>query len=171
MAFVAGLALMSAVPYRFFPMNERDQLIVDLWMPAGTRLAGTDEVLRRLADAVRREPGVRSVAAFTGGGAPRFYYNHNPEPPTPNFGQLLINTASPEATNALVAPSPRASRPDRARRMGVREAAAAGAGVRGAERGSPRRRRRRAAPNVRRQRRANLRAHAGQRVRSHRLAR
>jgi outer membrane protein TolC/preprotein translocase subunit SecF len=101
-AFVAGLALMSAVPYRFFPMNERDQLIVDLWMPAGTRLSGTDEVLRRLADAVHREPGVRSVAAFTGGGAPRFYYNHNPEPPTPNFGQLLINTASPEATNALV---------------------------------------------------------------------
>jgi multidrug efflux pump subunit AcrB/outer membrane protein TolC len=102
LAFVAGLALMSRVPYRFFPMNERDQLIVDLWMPAGTRLAGTDEVLRRLADSVRREPGVRAVAAFTGGGAPRFYYNHNPEPPTPNFGQLLINTASPAATDALV---------------------------------------------------------------------
>jgi hypothetical protein len=101
-AFVAGLALMSAVPYRFFPMNERDQLIVDLWMPAGTRLAGTDEALRRLADAVRKESGVQSVSAFTGGGAPRFYYNHNPEPPTPNFGELLINTASPEATNALV---------------------------------------------------------------------
>ena len=101
-AFVAGLGLMSAVPYRFFPMNERDQLIVDLWMPAGTRLAGTDEVLRRLEEAVRREPGVRSVAAFAGGGAPRFYYNHNPEPPTPNFGQLLINTASPEATTTLV---------------------------------------------------------------------
>ncbi len=33
-AFVAGLALMSAVPYRFFPMNERDQLIVDLWTSA-----------------------------------------------------------------------------------------------------------------------------------------
>jgi len=103
LAFFAGLGLMSAVPYRFFPMNERDQLIVDLWMPAGTRIAGTDDVLRRLADAVRRERGVRTVAAFTGGGAPRFYYNHNPEPPTPNFGELLINTESPEATDALVA--------------------------------------------------------------------
>jgi multidrug efflux pump subunit AcrB/outer membrane protein TolC len=101
-AFVAGLALMSAVPYRFFPMNERDQLIVDMWMPAGTRLAGTDESLRRLEEAIRKEPGVRSVAAFAGGGAPRFYYNHNPEPPTPNFGQLLINTESPEATTTLV---------------------------------------------------------------------
>ena len=101
-AFVAGLALMSAVPYRFFPMNERDQFIVDLWMPAGTRLAGTDDVLRRLETAVRKEPGVRSVAAFAGGGAPRFYYNHNPEPPTPNFGELLINTTSPEATDELV---------------------------------------------------------------------
>jgi len=90
------------VPYRFFPMNERDQLIVDLWMPAGTRFAGTDEALGKLADSVRREAGVRTVAAFTGGGAPRFYYNHNPEPPTPNFGELLINTESPEATQALV---------------------------------------------------------------------
>ena len=102
LAFVAGLALMSAVPYRFFPLNERDQFIVDLWMPAGTRLAGTDLVLRRLENALRQEEGVRSVAAFAGGGAPRFYYNHNPEPPTPNFGELLINTASPEATTALV---------------------------------------------------------------------
>ena len=101
-AFFAGLALMSAVPYRFFPMNERDQFIVDLWMPAGTRLAGTDDVLRRLEAAVRSEPGVRSVAAFAGGGAPRFYYNHNPEPPTPNFGEMLINTASPDATDELV---------------------------------------------------------------------
>jgi multidrug efflux pump subunit AcrB/outer membrane protein TolC len=101
-AFAAGIALMTAVPYRFFPMNERDQLIVDLWMPAGTRLAGTDDAMRRLEDAVRREEGVRSVAAFAGGGAPRFYYNHNPEPPTANFGELLINTTSLEATNALV---------------------------------------------------------------------
>ena len=101
-AFGAGLALMAAVPYRFFPMNERDQFIIDLWMPAGTRLAGTDDALRRLENAVRREPGVRSVAAFAGGGAPRFYYNHNPEPPTPNFGELLVNTASPEATTDLV---------------------------------------------------------------------
>ena len=101
-AFFAGLALMSAVPYRFFPMNERDQFIVDLWMPAGTRLAGTDEVLRRLEAALRREPGVRTVAAFAGGGAPRFYYNLNPEPPTPNFGELVVNTASPDATNELV---------------------------------------------------------------------
>ena len=105
MAFVAGLALMSAVPYRFFPMNERDQLIVDLWMPAGTRLAGTDEALRRLADAVRRESGVRSVAAFAGGGAPRFYYNHNPEPPTPNFGELLINTDVARSDECARAPT------------------------------------------------------------------
>src|SRR5215813_194812 len=83
-------------------MNGRGQLIVDLWMPAGTRLGGTDDVLRRLENAVRKEPGVRSVAAFAGGGAPRFYYNHNPEPPTPNFGELLINTATADATTDLV---------------------------------------------------------------------
>ena len=101
-AFLAGIGLMTAVPYRFFPMNERDQFIIDLWMPSGTRLVGTDEVLRRLENDIRGEKGVRSVAAFVGGGAPRFYYNHNPEPPTPNFGEMLINTTSPAATDELV---------------------------------------------------------------------
>ena len=102
LAFAAGLALMTTVPYRFFPMNERDQLVIDLWMPAGTRIAGTDTVMRRLEAALRREPGVRTVNAFVGGGAPRFYYNHNPEPPTPNFGEFLVNTTSADATLELV---------------------------------------------------------------------
>jgi hypothetical protein len=37
--------MVSSIPLTRFDgmMNERDQLIVDLWMPAGTRLAGTDD--------------------------------------------------------------------------------------------------------------------------------
>src|SRR5689334_3152860 len=46
-----------------------------------------------------RRPSARSPASVP---SPRSYYNHNPEPPTPNFGELLINTESPEATTTLV---------------------------------------------------------------------
>jgi len=102
LAFAAGLMLMTSVPYRFFPLNERDQFIIDVWMPAGTRLEGTDAVVRRVEGALRRIDGVRQVATFVGAGAPRFYYNLNPEPPTPNYGELLVNTRSAEATNEII---------------------------------------------------------------------
>ncbi|HWJ23543.1 MAG TPA: efflux RND transporter permease subunit, partial [Gemmatimonadaceae bacterium] len=101
-AFAAGIALMLAVPYRFFPLNEREQFIIDVWMPAGTRVEGTGAVMRRLEAELRRVDGVRSVTSFVGAGAPRFYYNLNPEPPTPNYGELMVNTVSPEATSEII---------------------------------------------------------------------
>ncbi|MFN2566866.1 MAG: efflux RND transporter permease subunit [Gemmatimonadaceae bacterium] len=101
-AFAAGLMLMAAVPYRFFPMNERDQFIIDVWMPAGTRLEGTDAVMRRLEGELRGTDGVRQVTTFVGQGAPRFYYNLNPEPPTPNYGEFLVRTRSAKATDEIV---------------------------------------------------------------------
>jgi multidrug efflux pump subunit AcrB/outer membrane protein TolC len=102
LAFVAGLLLMSLVPYRFFPMNERDQFVIDVWTPAGTRLEGTDAVMGRLEKELRGTEGVRQVTTFVGQGAPRFYYNLNPEPPTANYGEFLIRTRSPKATNEVV---------------------------------------------------------------------
>jgi multidrug efflux pump subunit AcrB/outer membrane protein TolC len=101
-AFAAGLLLMRAVPYRFFPMNERDQFVIDVWTPAGTRLEGTDAVMRRLERELRATDGVRQVTTFVGQGAPRFYYNLNPEPPTPSYGQFLVRTRSPKATKEIV---------------------------------------------------------------------
>ena len=102
-AFAAGLVMMRIAPQRFFPTAERDQFVVDVWMPEGTRIEATDSVVTRIADVVRRASDVRTVATFTGAGSPRFYYNVNPEAPAANYGQLLVNTTSVEATTALVA--------------------------------------------------------------------
>jgi len=101
--FAAGLVMMRVVPQRFFPTAERNQFIVDVWMPEGTRIESTDSVVTRVAEVVRRASDVRTVATFTGAGSPRFYYNVNPEAPASNYGQLLVNTTSAEATTALVA--------------------------------------------------------------------
>jgi multidrug efflux pump subunit AcrB/outer membrane protein TolC len=101
-AFVMGVLLMTTVPYRFFPMNERDQFVIDVWMPADARLDGTDAVMRRLETELMRTDGVRQVATFVGQGAPRFYYNLNPEPPTPSYGQFLVRTKSPKATKEVL---------------------------------------------------------------------
>ena len=101
-AFVAGIALFTAVPYRFFPLNERDQFIIDVWLPAGTRVEGTNAVMRRLEAELRRTAGVRTVATFVGAGAPRFYYNLSPEPPSPNYGEFVVTAESPDQTMRIV---------------------------------------------------------------------
>jgi len=102
-AFAAGLVMMRIVPQRFFPTAERNQFVVDVWMPEGTRIESTDSAVTRIAAAVRQAANVRTVATFTGAGSPRFYYNVNPEAPASNYGQLLVNTTSAEATTSLVA--------------------------------------------------------------------
>jgi multidrug efflux pump subunit AcrB/outer membrane protein TolC len=101
-AFVMGLLMFKAIPTRFFPSAERDQFVVDIWTPEGTRIETTDSIVQRLADKVRSTHDVRTVSSFVGGGAPRFYYNVSAEPPAANYGQLVVNTASIEATVELV---------------------------------------------------------------------
>jgi len=101
--FVFGIVLLrAAVPERFFPTAERNQFVIHLWLPEGTRLEQTDSVVRRVEQHLRRDPEVTSFAAFAGDSAPRFYYNVDPEFPAPNYAQLVVNTQSAESTPDLV---------------------------------------------------------------------
>jgi len=100
--FLVGLGMIHRAPNRFFPPAERDQFVVDLWLPEGTRIEATDETARRIEATLRSTRHVRQVAAFVGSGAPRFYYNVSPEYPAQNYAQLLVRSDSPEATTELV---------------------------------------------------------------------
>jgi multidrug efflux pump subunit AcrB len=102
-AVLVGLALMRLLPQQFFPSAERDQFVIDVWMPEGTRIEATDAAVRRLEAALPKYAEVKDVASFVGAGAPRFYYNLAPEPPTPNYAQVLLRTRSAEAAPRLVA--------------------------------------------------------------------
>jgi multidrug efflux pump subunit AcrB/outer membrane protein TolC len=101
-AFAAGLVLLQFVGDRFFPSAERDQFVVDVWLPEGARLSATDSAVRRIERALLATPHVEVIASNVGAGAPRFYYNVSPESPTPAYGQLVVNTTSPEITPHLV---------------------------------------------------------------------
>ena len=94
--------LFTVVPQQFFPSAERNQFVIDVWMPQGTRIEATDAVMRRIEKALGASKGVAHYASFVGQSAPRFYYNVNPQQPDGAYGQFIVNTASVEDTARLV---------------------------------------------------------------------
>lgn len=101
-AFAFGALLFVFVPQQFFPSAERNQFVIDVWMPQGSRIEATDAVMVRIEKALSSSKGVEHYAAFVGQSAPRFYYNVNPQQPDGAYGQFIVNTASVKDTGRLV---------------------------------------------------------------------
>lgn len=101
-AVIAGAIVLQHLPQRFFPFAERDQFVVDVWLPEGWRVEATDAAIRRIEAVLQRDKEVVNYTSFVGSSAPRFYYNVNPQLPDKNYAQLLVSTTSAEATPRLV---------------------------------------------------------------------
>ncbi len=102
LAVGGGLLLLHFVPEQFFPSAERNQFVVDVWMPEGSRIEATDAAVRRMEKELKRDELVADYASFLGVSAPRFYYNVNPQPPDTNYAQMLVNTKAEKETPELV---------------------------------------------------------------------
>jgi multidrug efflux pump subunit AcrB/outer membrane protein TolC len=99
---VAGITILTMVPQRLFPTAEREQFVIDIWLPEGTRIETTDATTRRIETILAREPIVKEYASYLGWSFPRFYYNVNPQLPASNYAQILVNTKSVKKTPGLV---------------------------------------------------------------------
>ena len=98
---LAGVLFKTGVRQKFFPEAERNQFVVELWMPTGTSLEKTETAIKKIEAVVKNDKRVVSYATFVGESAPRFYYNYSPVMPTSNFAQILVNTTSDKATASL----------------------------------------------------------------------
>jgi multidrug efflux pump subunit AcrB/outer membrane protein TolC len=101
-AFVAGVFLFTTVPQQFFPSAERNQFVIDVWMPPVSRLEQTDGVIQRIETFLKKKTVVGHVATFAGQSFPRFYYNVSPQEPDTRYGQLIVITRSADETPALI---------------------------------------------------------------------
>ena len=101
-AFVAGVLLFTTVPQQFFPSAERNQFVIDVWMPPVTRLEQTDSVIQRIQTFLKKKTVVEHVATFAEQSFPRFYYNVSPQEPDTPYGQLIVITRSANETPALI---------------------------------------------------------------------
>ena len=105
--FFGSLQLFALVPSIFFPPNDRATLTVELELPIGTPIERTEKIVTRVEqylDGELRDIGVTDWVTYIGEGGPRFYLSYGPEQSNPGYAILVVNTATREATDAVVAP-------------------------------------------------------------------
>lgn len=105
-----GYALLAAslllAPYlgsQFFPPAERNQLLVDVDLPTTDSLTSMRATVDKAVAIIKSHEEVTSAAIFTGGTAPRFYYNVEPKEPANYLSQILVNTRSAHDVMPLLA--------------------------------------------------------------------
>lgn len=101
---VMGFASMPTLTAQFFPGTDRDQFYIEVDLPPGTAIGETRRLVERLDETLRGEDDIRQVYWTIGKSAPAFYYNISVgRDNAPGYAQALVTTASPEATEELVA--------------------------------------------------------------------
>ena len=96
-AFVGSIQLLGTVKTEFFPLGDRNQLLVYLDFEAGTDQRETERELRRLTawlSDTSINPEIESNVAYVGYGGPRFFLALSPVDPDPHRAFALINTES-----------------------------------------------------------------------------
>jgi multidrug efflux pump subunit AcrB len=114
---LAGGLLVLRLDSSFFPYDLQYLSYADVWLPEGATFAETraasaqvEEIIKSVSasyteDRKRAHPGapvLKSLTTFVGGGGPRFWNSVSPEPPHPNYAEILIETLDKRDTNALV---------------------------------------------------------------------
>jgi len=92
LSILGGVLLLMHTDNKFFPVAERNQFVIELWMPSGTNLNTTDAAVKKIEKKLDNEGEITDYASFVGTSAPRFYYNFDPVPPTDNYALIVINT-------------------------------------------------------------------------------
>lgn len=99
--FGGAVYSMRFVERQFFPDSDRPELIVDLTLPQNTAITETRAQTDRMETHLRDNGNVLFWSSYVGRGAPRFLLSYDVPTPGPNISQIVIQTPSIEARDAL----------------------------------------------------------------------
>ena len=98
---VLAFVIFKSVDQQLFPNVERNQFVVEVYLPQGASIESTSAVLDSLEHALNRDKRVTTVTSFIGTSSPRFHSLYAPNIPSTNCGQLMVNTTDNKATEAI----------------------------------------------------------------------
>ena len=103
--FAGAIYVFTFIPQAFFPEGDRNQYLIYLDLPAGTRIEETDRTVREISRWLQDKninPEITGTIAYVGNGGPRFYLSLSPVDPDPFLGFFIINTETHEQVPELV---------------------------------------------------------------------
>lgn len=100
--FGLGLLGMTQVQQQFFPNSNRNEILMEVWLPEGSSFANTEATVREMEAVVRQQPGIASVTAWVGSGVPRFFLPLNQIMPQSNVAQFILMTQGLRERDALM---------------------------------------------------------------------
>ncbi|TWU48197.1 efflux RND transporter permease subunit [Rubripirellula reticaptiva] len=99
--FAASIYGMNFVQQQFFPSSDRAELIVDWTLRQNASIEQTRQEMDRFEELLAGDEDVEHWSSYVGRGAVRFMLSFDVQPPSPNFGQIVIVTKSIEARERL----------------------------------------------------------------------
>ena len=102
LAVATGCLVFIHLPQKMMPVTERNQFVVEIYLPAGAPFARTEAVANDVADILRSDKRIKNVTSFIGASAPRFHMCYAPKFPSKQIAQLIVTTSSEEMTNKLL---------------------------------------------------------------------
>ena len=100
-AFSIAALGMGLVKKQFFPTSDRPEVLVEVQMPYGTSIEQTSATTAKVEAWLSKQPQAKTVTAYIGQGAPRFFLAMSPELPDPSFAKIVILTDDEAAREAL----------------------------------------------------------------------
>jgi multidrug efflux pump subunit AcrB len=97
-----AVVLATKVSQEFFPLSESKQFNAEVWMPNGTSLAQTEEVVKIVEKELLQDKRVVNIASFVGTSSPRFHITYAPEVPRRHYAQIFVTTTGTQDANDMV---------------------------------------------------------------------
>ena len=99
---LSAFGMATQVQKQFFPSSDRPEVLISVYAPQGSAIATTDQSVRRLEAILMDMPEVKSLSAYIGAGAPRFFVSANPEQPDPAFAKLIAIGQDVEGRDRII---------------------------------------------------------------------
>ncbi|MBW8191736.1 efflux RND transporter permease subunit [Neiella marina] len=99
---VTSLYGFTKVRQAFFPPATTPIFLADVWLPQGSDIRYTSEVVDEMEKWVLEQEEVKQVTTTIGAGAQRFMLTYEPEKTYPAYAQLLVNVNAPEQMHPMM---------------------------------------------------------------------
>ncbi|MEC8883076.1 MAG: efflux RND transporter permease subunit, partial [Bacteroidota bacterium] len=94
LSIVVGIFLFSNLSQELFPVIERNQFAVEVYLSKNSSLEETEKVIKEFEKVLEKDERIHDYTSFIGESSPRFHMVYAPNLPAKNYAQILVTTTS-----------------------------------------------------------------------------